>query len=300
MTEGVTIVDPRNTYIDGRCTIGRDTVIYPVHDDHRDGPDRLELPGRAVQPICATGPCWRTAWRSAHSSRSSSLASVAGTIVRHLAYLGRRRGGRVGEHRRDGGHRQLRRRLARIRPGSATAAASGPARSWSPRSSSAGTRSSGANAVVTRDHDVADGQTVVGVPARPSRTHHAGGPEAFRRARDDSPHGHRYFQKSDQDQRHRSPLDPGRLIRHRSRPSGGNLYHRRSRPPRLNHAESPMPTFRRRITQRQARAPNAAPNTSTVEGSGTDWAAMPPMIDRRRSSGVPDPRRGSRCRSTTS
>src|SRR5271154_3092483 len=29
MTEGVTIVDPRNTYIDGRCSIGRDTVIYP-------------------------------------------------------------------------------------------------------------------------------------------------------------------------------------------------------------------------------------------------------------------------------
>src|SRR5262249_16446154 len=29
MTEGVTIVDPRNTYIEGRTTIGRDTVIYP-------------------------------------------------------------------------------------------------------------------------------------------------------------------------------------------------------------------------------------------------------------------------------
>ena len=29
MTEGVTIVDPQNTYIDGRAEIGRDTVIYP-------------------------------------------------------------------------------------------------------------------------------------------------------------------------------------------------------------------------------------------------------------------------------
>ena len=29
MTEGVSIVDPRNTYIDGRATIGRDTVIFP-------------------------------------------------------------------------------------------------------------------------------------------------------------------------------------------------------------------------------------------------------------------------------
>ncbi len=29
MTEGVTIVDPHNTYIDGRATIGRDTVIHP-------------------------------------------------------------------------------------------------------------------------------------------------------------------------------------------------------------------------------------------------------------------------------
>ena len=29
MTEGVSIVDPRNTYIDGRASIGRDTIIYP-------------------------------------------------------------------------------------------------------------------------------------------------------------------------------------------------------------------------------------------------------------------------------
>ena len=29
MTEGVTIVDPRNTYIDGRASIGADTVIHP-------------------------------------------------------------------------------------------------------------------------------------------------------------------------------------------------------------------------------------------------------------------------------
>src|SRR5258708_16620919 len=29
MTEGVSIVDPRNTYVDGRATIGRDTVIFP-------------------------------------------------------------------------------------------------------------------------------------------------------------------------------------------------------------------------------------------------------------------------------
>ena len=29
MEDGVSIVDPRNTYIDGRATIGQDTVIYP-------------------------------------------------------------------------------------------------------------------------------------------------------------------------------------------------------------------------------------------------------------------------------
>ena len=29
MEEGVSVVDPRNTYIDGRVTIGRDTVIHP-------------------------------------------------------------------------------------------------------------------------------------------------------------------------------------------------------------------------------------------------------------------------------
>ena len=29
MTEGVSIVDPRNTYVDGRAEIGRDTIIFP-------------------------------------------------------------------------------------------------------------------------------------------------------------------------------------------------------------------------------------------------------------------------------
>ena len=50
MTEGVTIVDPHNTYIDGRATIGRDTVIHPFTVISGDVTDRRELPGRPVRP----------------------------------------------------------------------------------------------------------------------------------------------------------------------------------------------------------------------------------------------------------
>ena len=50
MTEGVTIVDPHNTYIDGRAEIGRDTVDLPVQRDLRSGQDRRRLPGRTVHP----------------------------------------------------------------------------------------------------------------------------------------------------------------------------------------------------------------------------------------------------------
>ena len=167
MTEGVTIVDPRNTYIDGRCSIGRDTVIYPFTSITGTGPDRFATAGSGRWLTCATGPCWMTASRSARSSRSSESHLGPGTMVRHLAYLGDAEVGELGQHRRDSRHGQFRRRVARIRRGSATGAASAPARSWSPRSPSARDAVVGANAVVTRGHDVADGQTVVGVPARP-------------------------------------------------------------------------------------------------------------------------------------
>ena len=87
MTEGVTIVDPRNTYIDGRCTIGRDTVIYPftaitgrvrIGVGCRIGPFAHLRDGTVLDDGVEVG-----AFVEVNRSHLGS-----GTIVRHLAYLG--------------------------------------------------------------------------------------------------------------------------------------------------------------------------------------------------------------------
>ena len=87
MTEGVTIVDPHNTYIDGRATIGRDTVIYPF--TVISGQVKIGV-GCQVGPFThwAMAPCSKTRSRSAPSSRSAGSHIASGTIARHLAYLG--------------------------------------------------------------------------------------------------------------------------------------------------------------------------------------------------------------------
>jgi bifunctional UDP-N-acetylglucosamine pyrophosphorylase/glucosamine-1-phosphate N-acetyltransferase len=165
MTEGVTIVDPRNTYIDGRTVIGRDTVIYPF----------TAITGRVrIGAGCKIGP-------QAHLRDGTVLddgvevgafAEVnrshlgANTIVRHLAYVGdadvgarvnfgatavtanfdgvRKNNTRIGDRSRIGAGAIL---IAPVAVGQDAVV--------------------GANAVVTRGYDVPDGQTVVGVPARP-------------------------------------------------------------------------------------------------------------------------------------
>jgi bifunctional UDP-N-acetylglucosamine pyrophosphorylase / glucosamine-1-phosphate N-acetyltransferase len=168
MTEGVTIVDPRNTYIDGRCTIGQDTVIYPF----------TTITGRVrIGSHCRIGP-------SAHLRDGTVLEDGVevgafvevnrshlgtNTMVRHLAYLGDAEVGasvnigatavtanfdgvsknptRIGDRSRIGAGSIL---VAPVAIGRDAVV--------------------GANAVVTRGHDVADGQTVVGVPARTLET----------------------------------------------------------------------------------------------------------------------------------
>jgi bifunctional UDP-N-acetylglucosamine pyrophosphorylase/glucosamine-1-phosphate N-acetyltransferase len=165
MTEGVTIVDPRNTYIDGRCAIGRDTVIYPfcvltgavkIGSHCRIGPFAHLRDGTVLEDGVEVG-----AFAEIKQSRLGSK-----TIMRHLAYLG---DADVGED-------------ASIGATSVTANFDGTKKS----ETRIGSRSRvgagailvapvkigddavvGANAVVTRNHDVADGQTVVGTPARP-------------------------------------------------------------------------------------------------------------------------------------
>jgi len=165
MTEGVTIVDPRNTHIDSRCSIGRDTVIYPftvisgsvkVGSDCRIGPFTHLRDGTALEDGVEVG-----AFVEIKESRLGP-----GTIARHLVYLGN---ADVGERVNIGatavtanfdGERKNPTKIgdrSRIGAGSILVAPVNIGQE----------AVIGANAVVTRNQDVADGQTVVGVPARP-------------------------------------------------------------------------------------------------------------------------------------
>ena len=165
MSEGVTIVDPRTTYIDGRCTIGRDTVIYPstvidgvvqIGSNCRIGPLTHLRDGTILDDDVEVGAFVEI--KQSHLGR--------GTIVRHLAYLGNAEVGEsvnfgataitanfdgvqkfqtvIGDRSRVGAGAIL---IAPVNVGQDSIV--------------------GANAVVTKNSDVADGQTVVGIPARP-------------------------------------------------------------------------------------------------------------------------------------
>ena len=165
MTEGVTIVDPRNTYIDGRATIGRDTVILPF--TVISGP--VKIGNR-----CKIGPF-------AHLREGTELADgvevgafvevkesriQSGTIARHLAYLGNALVGRdvtIGAGaitaNFDGTRKHETRIGDRARVGAGAVVVAPVAIGQD--------AVVGAGAVVTRDHTVEAGTTVVGVPARP-------------------------------------------------------------------------------------------------------------------------------------
>jgi bifunctional UDP-N-acetylglucosamine pyrophosphorylase / glucosamine-1-phosphate N-acetyltransferase len=164
MTEGVSIVDPRNTYIDGRASLGRDTVVYPftvitgavkIGSRCRVGPLAHLRDGTVLDDGVEVGAFVEI--------KQSNLGT--GTLVRHLAYLG---DAQVGEGVNIGataitanfdGQRKSRTRIgdrSQIGAGAILVA---------PVNIGEGAVV-GANAVVTHHHDVADGQTVVGVPAR--------------------------------------------------------------------------------------------------------------------------------------
>ena len=108
MAEGVSIVDPRNTYIDGRARNGRDTAILPFS----------VIPGGVkVGERCRIGPFAHLRDGTVLDDGAEVGAFVevnrshleAGTRARHLAYLGDAHLGRRGQHRRRGGHREFRR-----------------------------------------------------------------------------------------------------------------------------------------------------------------------------------------------
>jgi bifunctional UDP-N-acetylglucosamine pyrophosphorylase/glucosamine-1-phosphate N-acetyltransferase len=164
MTEGVTIVDPHNTYIDGRAAIGRDTVIYPfsvisgavkIGVDCRVGPFSHLRDGTVLEGGVEVGAFVEV-------SRSHI---ETGTVARHLAYLGNALVGRdvnVGAGtitaNFDGKRKNETRIGDRARIGSGAIMVA-PVTIGSEAVI-------GAGAVITRGKHVDDGDTVVGVPAR--------------------------------------------------------------------------------------------------------------------------------------
>jgi bifunctional UDP-N-acetylglucosamine pyrophosphorylase/glucosamine-1-phosphate N-acetyltransferase len=165
MTEGVSIVDPLNTYIDSRAEIGRDTVIFPfsvitgkvrIGERCRIGPFAHVRPGTVLDDDVEVG-----AFVEVNRSHLEP-----GSLVRHLAYLG---------------DAHLARNV-NVGAGAITANFDGKAKNSTVIGEGAliGAGSIliapaevganavvGAGAVVTKDRAVKPGQTVVGVPARP-------------------------------------------------------------------------------------------------------------------------------------
>ncbi|WP_165245254.1 bifunctional UDP-N-acetylglucosamine diphosphorylase/glucosamine-1-phosphate N-acetyltransferase GlmU [Paludisphaera soli] len=164
MTEGVSIVDPRNTYIDGRAVLGRDTVVRPF----------TVIDGAVMVGVgCKLGPFahLRPGTELADGVEVGAFVEVnrstlgAGTVARHLAYLG---DARVGENVNFG-------------CGAVTANFDGEVKHPTTIGDDARIGSGavliapvevgrgavvGAGAVVTKNQDVPPGATVVGVPAR--------------------------------------------------------------------------------------------------------------------------------------
>lgn len=165
MTEGVSIVDPRNTYIDGRAEIGRDTRIFPfsvisgrvkIGSNCRIGPFAHLRDGTVLDDDVEVG-----AFVEVNRSHLEP-----GARARHLAYLGDAHlepGVNIGAGAITANFDGAQKHPTRIGAHAMVGAGSiliapvgvGPAATI------------GAGAVVTKRHDVAGGETVVGVPARP-------------------------------------------------------------------------------------------------------------------------------------
>ncbi len=165
MESGVTIVDPRTTYIDGRAVIGPDTIIYPftaitgpvsIGRDCRVGPFAHLRSGTTLEDGVAIG-----AFVEVNRSHVGS-----GTQAKHLAYLG---DATIGPG-------------VNIGAGAVTANFDGYEKHPTTIGPSAFVGSNtcliapvevgphatiAAGAVVTKNTQIPEGQTVLGVPARP-------------------------------------------------------------------------------------------------------------------------------------
>jgi bifunctional UDP-N-acetylglucosamine pyrophosphorylase / glucosamine-1-phosphate N-acetyltransferase len=165
MQQGVTIVDPRSTFIDSRVTIGADTIIRPF--SYVQGP-------ATIGPRCRIGPFAhiRPGTRLDADVEIGAFVEVnrthlgAGSMARHLAYLGDTSVGTG----------------VTIGAGAITANFDGGAK----QGTTIGDRALigagsvlvapvsvghdaivGAGSVVTKRHDVPPGTVVVGTPAKP-------------------------------------------------------------------------------------------------------------------------------------
>jgi bifunctional UDP-N-acetylglucosamine pyrophosphorylase/glucosamine-1-phosphate N-acetyltransferase len=165
MTEGVSIVDPRNTYIDGRAQIGPDTVVFPftvisgtvkVGKSCRIGPFAHLRDGTVLEDGVEVG-----AFVEVNRSHLET-----GALARHLAYLGDAHlgaGANIGAGATTANFDGERKNQTEIGP---NALIGSGAVLVAPVTIGAGAIV-GAGAVVSKKHDVAPGQTVAGVPARP-------------------------------------------------------------------------------------------------------------------------------------
>ena len=165
MDEGVSIVDPRNTSIDGRAEIGPETTIYPF----------TVISGRVrIGRGCRVGPFshLRDGTVLEDGAEAGAFVEVSqstfepGSRARHLAYLGNARvgeGANIGAGTITANFDGRVKAETRIEPGAFIGSGSVLI---APVTIGRGA-TVGAGAVVPKGKDVAPGQTVVGVPARP-------------------------------------------------------------------------------------------------------------------------------------
>ena len=165
MSEGVSIVDPRSTYVDGRAKIGQDAVIFPftvisgeatIGKGCKVGPFAHLREGTVLEDGTEVGAFVETV--------RTSIGS--GTIVRHLTYLGDAelgRGVNVGAGTITANFDGQAKRSCEV--GDAAFLGAGSIL-IAPVSVGAGA-TVGAGAVLTKGSKVAEGETVVGVPAKP-------------------------------------------------------------------------------------------------------------------------------------
>jgi len=167
MLDGVTIVDPRSTYIDARAKIARDTVVHPF--SAIEGPCDIGV-GCRIGPFAHLRERTRLADGVEVGAFVQTVRSEvgAGSIARHLAYLG---DAAVGEGvtigagvitaNFDGQTKSETKIDAGVFLGSGSVLIA-PVRIGA-------NATVGAGAVVTKHHDVRPNETVAGVPARPMK-----------------------------------------------------------------------------------------------------------------------------------